>query len=73
MRGAPTMSDEEIIYTPEEVAKIIRVHPRTVYRMIDSGRLKAFTVGNRSQRIKKRDLDKLMDTTDQFEDEERSG
>lgn len=60
MQGALTMPDEEVIYTPEEVAKIIRVHPRTVYRMIDSGRLKAFTVGNRSQRIKKSDLDKLM-------------
>jgi excisionase family DNA binding protein len=61
MSGALVMPDEETVYTPEEVARIIRVHPRTVYRMIESGKLKAFPVGNRSQRIKKSDLDRLMD------------
>ena len=32
-------------YTVEEVAQILKVHPRTVYRMLDRGELKGFKVG----------------------------
>lgn len=38
-------------YTPEEVAKILRIHSRTVRREIARGNLEAYPVGLRSHRI----------------------
>jgi excisionase family DNA binding protein len=35
----------EQIYTAEEVARILRINPRTVHRLIKRGELKAFTIG----------------------------
>ncbi len=52
-----------VFYTPEEVARILRVSVRTVYRMIRSadGRLRARRPGGRSVRIYGADLAKLLD------------
>ena len=46
------------LYTPEEVAKLLRVSRRTVYRYIKSGKLKAKKIGQ--WRIKKGDLNKFI-------------
>ncbi len=46
----------EYIYTAEEVAQILRVHLRTIHRMIKRGELEAFTV-DREYRIPQSALD----------------
>ncbi len=46
----------EHIYTAEEVARILRVHLRTIHRMIKRGELEAFTV-DREYRIPQSALD----------------
>ena len=33
------------VYTVDEVAKILKVHPRTVYRALESGQLEGFRIG----------------------------
>ena len=45
-------------YTVQEVAKILKVSEKTVYRLIKDGKLKAVKIGQ--WRIKKEDLDKLV-------------
>lgn len=49
---------EHILYTTQEVADILKVHQRTTFRYIKSGKLKATKIGQ--WRIKKEDLDKLI-------------
>lgn len=49
---------EHDLYTPQEVAKILKVHHRTVLRYIKEGKLKATKIGQ--WRIKKEDLNKLI-------------
>jgi excisionase family DNA binding protein len=46
-------------YTLDEVAKLLRVSPKTIYGMIDSGRLKAVRL-NRMYRIPESALDALL-------------
>ncbi len=48
------------LYTTQEVADILRVSRRTVYRLIKSGKLKAVMIGQ--WRIKAEDLDKFLDS-----------
>ncbi len=48
-----------MVYTIEEVAKILRVSTATVRNLIERGELKAFRVGNQ-WRVKKEDLDAYM-------------
>lgn len=51
---------EDTYYTLEEVAKILRVSQRTVYRWIKEGHLTAIQVMKRGgHRILKRELDKF--------------
>jgi excisionase family DNA binding protein len=42
--------------TVKHVAKILSVHPNTVYTMIADGRLPAFRIGGRAVRIARIDL-----------------
>lgn len=49
----------KVVMTVEEVAKKLRVDPRTVYRMIEQGMLQAIRVG-RLWRIPKESLDRLL-------------
>ena len=46
-------------YTVEEVAQILKVHPRTVYRMLDRGQLKGFKVGT-VWRVVEQELEAFM-------------
>ncbi len=45
-------------YTTQEIAKILKVHQRTVFRYIKNGKLKAVKIGH--WRIKKEDFDKFI-------------
>lgn len=47
-----------MLYTLQEVAKILKVSERTLYRWIKDGKLKAHKVG-RNWRVKEEDLKKL--------------
>lgn len=47
------------LLTVIEVAKILRVSKATVYRMINSGHLKAYRIGG-GFRLKSTDIDKLF-------------
>lgn len=49
----------KVVMTVEEVAKKLRVDPRTVYRMIEQGMLQAIRVG-RLWRIPQESLDRLL-------------
>ena len=51
---------DEIYYTIEEVAKMLKVVYLTVYRWIQGDKLKAYKAG-KQYRIKKADLDKFME------------
>lgn len=53
------MSEQEIYYTPQEVARMLKVDRNTVYRYLSSGELNAFYVG-RQRRISKTELDKFL-------------
>ena len=44
------------ILTPEEVAKIMKVSLKTVYRWIAAGRLEASQVGYKTYRVFEKDL-----------------
>lgn len=48
-----------VVYTVEEVAKMLKVSHMTVRRLIESGDLEAFKVGNQ-WRIKHEALDRFM-------------
>jgi excisionase family DNA binding protein len=54
------MSLVEQVYTVNEAADILRVHPRTIHRMIKAGELDAFTIRGYEYRIKKSVLDAYM-------------
>ena len=58
MSGAPAMTEERV-YTTKEVADIIRVHPKTVTRLIQRGDLEAFTISD-EYRITQSSLDRFM-------------
>lgn len=45
-------------YTTNEVADILKIHKRTIFRYIKSGKLKATKIGQ--WRIKKEDLDRFI-------------
>jgi excisionase family DNA binding protein len=53
------MKEIEKLLTINEIAKILRVHPRTINRYIESGRLKASKLG--VWRIKQSDLNAFLD------------
>lgn len=55
------MKEIEKLFTIEEVAKILRVHTRTVTRYIEAGRLKASKLG--VWRIKQSDLNAFLEDT----------
>ena len=47
------------VYTPEEIAKMLKTTRRTVYRWIDNKELKAFKAG-KMWRITREDLEKFL-------------
>lgn len=50
------------IYTSEQVAKILQVHPQTVLKFIREGKLRGSKVG-RGYRVKASDIDKFLEDT----------
>jgi len=54
------METNEIIYTIDEVAKMLRVSYLTVYRWIQAGKLPAIKAG-KQYRITKNQLDKFLE------------
>lgn len=54
------METNEIIYTIDEVAKMLRVSYLTVYRWIQAGKLPAIKAG-KQYRITKSQLDKFLE------------
>jgi len=48
------------ILTIKEVAKVLKVSNRTVYRWIDSGDLKAARIGRKTYRVFESDLRKFV-------------
>ena len=59
------MNEIEKLFTIEEVAKILRVHTRTVTRYIEAGKLKAFKIG--VWRIRQSDLNAFLDESSNIE------
>lgn len=49
----------DTFYTRQEVARLLNIHPMTVYREIKRGKLKAYRVAN-DFRISKTDLEAYM-------------
>ena len=50
------MSKKENIFTAEEVAEYLRIHPYTVRRLVRTGKLPGFKVGGQ-WRFRKDDID----------------
>jgi excisionase family DNA binding protein len=53
------MEDIENYLTPEEAAEILKLHPETVRRMLNDGRLPGAKLGG-SWRIRQSDLDAIF-------------
>jgi excisionase family DNA binding protein len=60
MRMIAIAMTQEKIYTANEAATILRVHPRTIHRMIKAGELEAFTIRGREYRIRQSALEEVM-------------
>jgi excisionase family DNA binding protein len=56
---ARTRPPEEIMLVPE-VAALMRVTDKTVYRLIETGKLRAYRLGDRIIRIKRADVEALL-------------
>ena len=54
LKARATGLDEEF-YTPEELAKELKVHYKTILNQIKRGTIKAYKIGNQ-YRIKKKDI-----------------
>lgn len=55
----------EKIYTPEQVGKILQIHPFTVLRYIKEKKIKASKLG-RIYRIKEKDLENFLEKQSRF-------
>lgn len=53
--------DELVTYTVVEVAELLKINKRTVYRYIETGELKTFRLG-KSVRIRKQDLVEFIES-----------
>jgi excisionase family DNA binding protein len=53
-----TTNLKQTFYTVKEVAEVLRVHQRTIFRYIKNKKLKAVKIGH--WRIKKEDFDKFV-------------
>lgn len=65
------MNEIEKLFTIEEVAKILRVHTRTVTRYIEAGKLRASKIG--VWRIKQSDLDAFLEKTSNLKENKKYG
>ena len=51
----------EKFYTPEQLAEMLEVHVKTVYRWIQDKKLGAIKFGRRNIRISRENLDEFLD------------
>ena len=51
----------EQLHTVNEVAVILRVHPKTIYRWIEAGTMRAVRIGTRALRIKGSEVERRME------------
>ena len=58
------------LLTIREVAKILRVGPKAVYRYIALGQLQATLVGSRAKRVSRADLEIFLSRRSKFRDAE---
>lgn len=52
--------NEKLLFTPEEVARLLRVKPVTVHSWLRTGKLKGHKVGNRLWRITREQLEEFI-------------
>jgi len=52
--------NKDNILTIQEVAKVLQVSKRTVYRRVDSGDLKVARIGRKTYRVFESDLNKFI-------------
>lgn len=50
---------EDLFYTVQEVAELLKIHKSTVFAMIRGGKLKAIRIG-RLWRVKKEELERMI-------------
>ena len=55
----------EKVFTPEQVGKVLQIHPLTVLRYIKSKKIKASRLG-RVYRIREKSIDDFLDRQSQF-------
>ena len=53
------MQDDELL-TVDEVAAILKIHPRTVRALVQNGELKRVKIGKREYRIRRSELDRFL-------------
>ncbi|MFZ2656577.1 MAG: helix-turn-helix domain-containing protein [Victivallales bacterium] len=62
--GSATMQTEtpvqKLAYSIPETAQLLSCHYLTVFRMVKSGRLKAFPLNTHSWRVPKTEIDRIM-------------
>jgi excisionase family DNA binding protein len=51
---------EDKIYTRQEVAKLLQVHPDTVQEWIEEGKLASIKIGHKTVRILQSDIDNFI-------------
>lgn len=55
------MSEEDTLLTAEDVARIMKVHIRTVRQWVSSGELEVIQIGKSDYRITRADLNKFIE------------
>lgn len=55
------MSKEKLLYTPEDVAKLLQVKTVTVHNWLRRGKLKGFRVGSKLWRITREQLQEFIE------------
>src|SRR5688572_19330783 len=63
---------EQDYYTVQEAARALKVSRTTIWRWIKRGHLKAFRLSSGTTRIKREDLEALLQPTDTDDDEKLS-
>jgi len=54
---------QDKFYTAKELADILKLNVMTIYRYIDSGKLKAYKIG-KEFRIEKKEFDRFLNKTE---------
>lgn len=55
------MSEDDALLTAEDVARIMKVHIRTVRQWVNEGKLEVIEIGTQDYRITRADLNKFIE------------